>query len=226
MLKVLKSSARLLLCGLALAVCLAGCDAGSSSVTAAETQENQAQDSCALNALADALPAAARIAGLARQPTQCDWLSASVRYEDGAQVHGNVCNVTLSDLNTAIPPDFRSPAEREIAQTTQVVNRATYQSPIEMLRRHRELMLQDKRFLEAIGGVDHLPVVDQLPRGHPYVIGVPAVQDAPSEESLTALINAGHYGLAISCSEKISNHAGAKSLYAPWIAALRLEALK
>ncbi len=105
------------------------------------------------------------------------------------------------------------------------MQRASHHAPIELQRRHRAFMLASNEALQSIGGVNYLPVVDVLPGGGTYVIAVPSVHDGPVEAGLTALVRDQRYGVQMQCFEKISDQAGARALYSPWIAALALEAL-
>lgn len=209
-----------LACLVVFAVPLAGCDLSPAPVA-----QRDGADACIGHPLVRALPSATRVAGLTRKSVDCSWAGVHALYGGDAGGTTRDCVIAIVDSRAEIPPELAQPEGIELARDALAFDQATHRAAIQLQIAHRDQMLGGGQFLEMIGGAQHLPVVDTLPGGDRYVIPVPTVQDAPTEESLTALLHNERYGLSITCSEKITDQASARARYAPWIEALNFEAL-
>ncbi len=157
----------------------------------------------------------------------CDWYSASVNY--GNQSHDEnalrECRITISDFQAEIPPELKQPEVAELMRETLEFNQGAHRAAIASNTSHYELMRNAGEWLNMIGGSQHLPIVDRLPDGGQYAIPIPSIQVGSKDASLTGLLRNERYGLSIECLEKIRDQTGARTLFAPWIAALNLGAL-
>ncbi len=210
---------------LLLAACTpdAPADASAAAASAPAAADVAGDDaSCAGHPLAAVLPATPLVADRPLRWRSCDAISAAVRYGDETpDGGGDHCTVTITD------PRARNPDVPEVAGLLDQAGDlllTTTRANVAMLDGARQGLLDEPVMLDLRGGASTLPVVERLENGDTWVVAVPARTQTPTVEAVQAVLRE-RYVLDVTCREPVRDHAHAMALYAPYTAALDLEAL-
>lgn len=177
-------------------------------------------DGCSTIPMARALPPVDVISGKQLAWRQCSEVEVVAFY--GPEDTG--CEIHIADLQFENPPGSATVGAGAMFEQARAASMAMARISVEAVVEGRKSMESDPQIMAVFGGPPQLPVVDRTATGDTYVVLVPPVQTGPSQQPLLSVLR-DRYSLRIECPDLVGTHDEARALYAPWLAATRLELL-